>query len=68
MAQGTPNSYLFDPVSLGGPCFIDSGASDHMSCLIYVFSYFAHYMSPKSVYLADGSLSSVMGVGTVHLR
>ena len=45
---------------------IDSGATDHMTGTSNLFTMFQSHPSTSAVTLADGSISYVLGSGTVH--
>ncbi|KAL5563644.1 hypothetical protein UlMin_033391 [Ulmus minor] len=49
------------------PWIVDSGASDHMTGDIAGFQSYSSCSNPSSVRIADGSLSTVAGTGTIKL-
>jgi hypothetical protein len=62
---GTASHCLLSSTS--DPWVINSSANDHMTGLSTSLSNYHHVATPKSVTLANGSLSKVVGSGTTHL-
>jgi hypothetical protein len=63
--SGTASHCLLSSTS--DPWVIDSGANDHMTGSSTSLSNYHPVATPKSVTLANGSLSKVVGSGTTHL-
>lgn len=68
MAHGiSSSSSITEQNGSGESWIIDSGASEHMTGAYNIFSTYTCFISPRTITLADGSVSPIFGIGTVIL-
>ena len=67
LVQAGKTSLALCPKKHSNPWILDSGASDHMTSLSHFFKNYTPVSGSNKVKVADGSLSSIIGKGSINL-
>ena len=66
--EATENFFTAGLCSLSDTCFVDSGASSHMTSKRELLTHYEDFKIPENVSLGDGRTVEALGIGNVYLN